>query len=413
MEMRNRARPTSTTGAVFAVVMVVAGCGRSGEPARHFDVQPMTPRVERLLQEGSEALRRHAFVRALALADSVDAVAPGLADVPFLRARIYSELARLGEADSLYRRVLEIRPDYPGAWHNLGNTAFRQQRYSEAIEYYRRELETHKDAQPWRGIGRAYVELGKTDSARFAFERAITVDSTLHQGHFSLALLLEDLGDLEGALASANRAVALEPDNQEYRYYAASYLVRLGRPEDAIAPLAQVIEEWPWHQGANYNMAQALIRTGRTKDGRAYQERAEMLRDLQAQISHHENTVRVQPMNAHAHAGLGTLLRRAGRYNDAVHAYQVALFLEPSNLEYRNNLAVLHLLRRDTTFAILAFEEIVRIDSTNIHAWINLGSLHAMSGDRGRARVAWLTALRIDPGNEMAQSSLTRLESDR
>lgn len=411
MTMIERVRWSWFASVVIAFGVIATGCGRSGGPTQQLEAQPMTPRLERLLQQGSEALRRHEFTRAFALADSAELVAPDLADVPFLRARIYSELARLDVADSLYRRVLEIRPDYPGAWHNLGNTAFRQQRYSEAISSYRREFDAHGDAQPWRGIGRAYVELGKTDSARIAFERAISVDSTLHQAHFSLALLLEDLGDLEGALASAGRALALDPDNHEYRYYAASYLVRLGRPVEAVEPLAKVIDEWPWHQGANYNMAQALIRTGRTREGRAFQDRAEKLRDLQAQISHHENTVRVQPTNAHAHAGLGTLLRRAGRYNDAMHAYQVALFLEPANLEYRNNLAVLHLLRRDTTVAIRVLEEILRADSTNINTWINLGSLYALSGDKARARAALLTALRMDPGNQMAEGSLRKLES--
>jgi tetratricopeptide (TPR) repeat protein len=368
----------------------------------------MLPAVERFLREGSESLRQHSFVRALAFADSAEALQPDLADIPFLRGRVYSEMARLQEADSLYRIVLETRPDYPGVWHNLGNTAFRLKRYTEAIEYYELEIEVHGGAQPWRGLGRAYVELGKTDSARFAFERAIETDSTLAQAHFSLALLLDDLGDLEGAAASARRASVAEPENPEYRYYMASYLLRLGRSVEAIESLGQVIADWPWHQGAHYNMAQALMRLGRTSDARVFQDRAEQLRELQAQISHHENTVRVQPTNAYAHAGLGTLLRRAGRYNDAMHAYRVALFLEPSNLDYRNNVAVLHLLRGDTTAAVASFEDIVATDTSNVNAWINLGSLYAMSGELEAARAAWSTALRLEPDNELARESLKK-----
>src|SRR5690606_660387 len=95
--------------------------------------------TQRYLYLGTEALQQHAFDRALAYADSADARAPGLADVPFLRGRIYAELARLDLAEQAYREALSIRPHYPGGWNNLGNTAYRQQKYSEAIRYYRRE----------------------------------------------------------------------------------------------------------------------------------------------------------------------------------------------------------------------------------------------------------------------------------
>lgn len=384
------------------------GCREEARPVLDLE-RPMSPLVEQLLREGTEALQQHAFGLAFAYADSADAMAPGLADVAFLRGRIYAELARLDEAEAAYRRALAIRPAYPGAWNNLGNTAFRQQKYSEAIRYFRRELEANPDPRPWRGIARAYVELGRTDSARYAFGRALAIDSTYAQAHFGLAQLLEDLGDYEGALRAAQRARAQEPDNAEFSYYTASYLVKLGRPDEALGLLQAVIEQWPWHQGAHYNMGQALMRLGRVEEAQAFQDRAEVLRELQAQISHHENTARVQPADPFAHAGLGSLLRRAGRYQDAMHAYQVALFLDPGNLEFRNNVAVLYLLQNDTTAALRTFERIVQADTSNPHAWVNLGSLYAMSGEAEKARGAWLQALRIDPGNPMAQSSLERL----
>ena len=52
------------------------------------------------------------------------------------------------------------------------------------------------------------------------------------------------------------------------------------------------------------------------------------------------------------HRGDDPADRRAGRYGDAMHAYSVALFLAPDNLEFHNNVAVLHLLQNDTTAAI-------------------------------------------------------------
>lgn len=369
----------------------------------------MDPTTERMLYQSTQALQSHAFVQALALVDSAEARAPGLADVPFLRGRIYAELVRLKEAEAEYRKALALRPNYPGAWNNLGNTAFRDQRYSEAIQLYHRELAANPDPRPWRGIARAYVELGKTDSARFAFERALALDETYAEAHFGQALLLDDLGDAEGALKAAREALSYDPDNLEYQYHVGAYLVKLGRPGEALALLESVAEAWPWHQGTHYNLAQALMRLGRTDEAEAMQERAEQLRDLQAQISHLENTARVQHRDPFAHAALGSMLRRVGRYNDAMHAYMVSLYLDPSNLEVYNNVAVLHLLRQDTTAAIHAFEQIVQVDATNPHAWLNLGSLYALSDQLDGAKYAWEKVLEYDPGNEVASRYLASL----
>ncbi len=373
------------------------------------DAQPISPVANRFLRLGSEALARNDFAQAFAFADSVAAAAPELADIPFLRGRIYAGLHRLDKADSAYRAVLAIRPSYPGVWNNLGNTAWLRQEYGKSVGYYRRELEATPDPRPWLGIARAYIELGQTDSARYAFGEALALDSAFAQAHFGTALLLDDLGDFEGALHSARRALRHAPDNPEYRYHAASYLVKLGRWGEALTPLEAVVQDWPWHQGAHYNMAQVLMRLGRADEAEEMQQYAEELRALQAQITNQTTASRTYAEDPYAHAGLGALLRRARRYDEAMKAYGIALYLDPGNPDFRNNVAVLHLLRGDTLSAIRSFEGMTQADATNVHALINLGSLYAMSGDSDNARRVWEAALRIEPDNDMARRSLARL----
>ena len=247
------------------------------------------------------------------------------------------------------------------------------------------------------------------DSAQHAFRRALSLDETLAPAHFGLALLLEDIGDLDGALDAVQQALNYQPESLEYRYHVGSYLVKLGQAEEALPHLQEVIDQWPWHQGAHYNMGQALVRLGRRGEAQQVQERAEALRALQTQISNHENSVRNQPTDPFAHAGLGSLFRRARRYQDAMHAYNVALYLAPDNLEFRNNVAILHLLQNDTTAAIRTFEQIVRADTSYAHAWYNLGSLYAMSSEPEKARAAWNKVLKIDPANEAARRAIEKL----
>ena len=128
-------------------------------------------------------------------------------------------------------------------------------------------------------------------------------------------------------------------------------------------------------------------------------------------IGYLEKTVAKLPQDAYAHASLAGALRMASRYNDAMHAYQVALSLDPENLEFHNNVAALHFLRNDTTAAIRTYHYIVEKAPETVDAWLNLGVLYALSGDNASARRAWQAALHQQPDHPDAKRYLARLGS--
>jgi tetratricopeptide (TPR) repeat protein len=390
-----------------AAVFFGSGCQSKPEPIE------LMARSDFLLRQGEEALRQNEFDLALALADSAEKLTPKSANVHFLRARICSEAGQWQKAESSYRKALELEPGYRGAWNNLGNNAFRQQKYHQAIAFYQKELETNTEPIPWRGMGRAYVELGKIDSAQYAFQRALAFDSLHAPAHFSLALLFEDEGEVEKALYHAQRAWRLEKDNLEYRYIVGALLVKSRKYEAALEVLRTVVEKWPWYRGAQYNFGQALVHLGRQNEAKKYLDEAERMRAVGAQIEHLENTVRSLPQDPMAHATLAFALRRVGRYNDAMHAYRVAAHLAPNNMEIQNNIANLHLLKGDTTRAINQYRMILQHDSTLVDIWLNLGIVYALSKQIENARQAWLNALKHQPNHPAARAYLAKLPSAR
>ena len=398
-----------TLGLLLIGTLAVAGCRSEPEP----EPVPalLDAKTQAFLIEAEAALKGHLFGRALAYTDSAEARVPEGADVHFLRGRIYSEMARFGPADSAYERALALRPDYEGAWNNLGNNAVRQQEYRKGIALYHKELAREPAPVPWRGIGRAYVELGRVDSARQAFEHALAVDSSYALAHQDLARLYEDEGAFERALHHARRALELDPENHSTRYLVGSLLVQAGQAEAALPYLEAVAEAWPWHHASHYNLGQALVQLGREDEAKAYLDRAEALRALQAKIAQRETGVRSFPEDPYAHAALASALRRAGRYNDAMHAYKVALFLKPDETDFQNNVAILHLLRGDNDEAIRWFENVLEQDSTLVDVWMNLGVVYAKSGRAAEARRAWETALRQEPGHVQARAYLAGLDS--
>ncbi|SUZ80629.1 uncharacterized protein METZ01_LOCUS33483, partial [marine metagenome] len=347
------------------------------------------PRTNGFLLQGSDALKQHNFIQALSFADSASKYATQKADIHFFKGRVYSELGRFKEAEQAYMKALKATPSYRGVWNNLGNNAYRQQNFSQAIDYYMQEVAQNKAPIPLRAVGRAFVELGKTDSARTFFKKAIDLDINYAAAYFNLAQLEEDEGNFKQAIQYAGRAYGIEPDNLEYRYLYSTLLVQVDKGSEAILNLRKIVEKWPWHNGAHYNLGRALIQAGQKTEGENYLEQAERVRSAQAKIDHLENTVRALPDDPYSYAALAFALRKAGRYNDAMHSYKVALYLEPENFDIWNNVANLYLLQGDTVTALATYNYIVDKNPMLTDIWLNMGVVYALSNQKEKARSTW------------------------
>lgn len=370
------------------------------------------PRTNRFLLQGSDALKQHNFIQALSFADSAAKYAVEKADIHFFKGRVYSELGRFKEAEQAYLKALEATPGYRGVWNNLGNNAYRQQNFSQAIDYYTHEVAQNKAPIPLRAVGRAFVELGKTDSARTFFKKAIDLNINYAAAYFNLAQLEEDEGNFKQAIQYAGRAYGIEPDNLEYRYLYSTLLVQMDKGSEAILNLRKIVEKWPWHHGAHYNLGRALIKAGQKTEGENYLEQAEQVRAAQAKIDHLENTVRALPDDPYSYAALAFALRKAGRYNDAMHSYKVALYLEPENFDIWNNVANLYLLQGDTITALVTYNYIVEKNPMLTDIWLNMGVVYALSNQKEKARSAWEQVLTYKSNNISALKYLKKLNGN-
>jgi tetratricopeptide (TPR) repeat protein len=127
--------------------------------------------------------------------------------------RVLNELAlslgyeeRYAEAESLFRRAAEfadatgMSDDLAMALNGVGNVAFRQGRYAEAIEAYSRAFDV-KDS-PYLdvtlgGSGRVFMALGRNADAEVAFARALEIrERGYGPDQFEAAVSLGDLGGL-------------------------------------------------------------------------------------------------------------------------------------------------------------------------------------------------------------------------
>lgn len=272
-------------------------------------------------------------------------------------------------------------------------------------------MERHSAPGPWQAMGRCYREMGLVDSALFAYEQSLRVDSAHIPAYVGLTQLLDDEGEYERAVEVAESGHSRAPENLELRYLLGSMLVRTGAPERAVPHLEAVVEAWPWHHSTLYNLGRALVLTGREGPGREYLDRAEELRRLDSQIEQAERATETRPDDPAAFVELAMLMRKAGRYDEALHAYRLALQLDPGNPDLVNNISGLHMLRGESDLAVRLLRQIVRRYPNYVDGWLNLGVTYAQLDSPAAARDAWQKVLRLDPDNEVASGYLSRLES--
>ena len=368
------------------------------------------PAVAGLIFQAETAFRNGYYNAALAITDSALVNSPHAADIHFLRGRVFTKLARLNEAEVAYRTVLSLNPNYQGTWFNMGTNSIRQDDLPAAIAHYKSEMLLYPSARTMVQIGRAYADLGKIDSATFAYEDAIKTDSNNAAAYMRLGHLYKDRGDITKAIEYATIGLDLDPENLDYKYIIGSLLLLNEEPKASLPFFQVVTSKRPWHYWAHHNLGQALYRIGDETQGQHYMDLAKELQKGIQEVENWRNLANMNPDQLMLWVNLGNSLKNMGRIQEAKDAFLVALSINPMSFALQNNIANLCLMDGDTVQAINRYKTILSFDSTLVDIWLNLGVVHASSGRINDARQAWMKGLEHDSDNTTLKDYLETLD---
>jgi Flp pilus assembly protein TadD len=120
--------------------------------------------VERYRQAERLLADRHPHA-ALTVVEPLITQEPHSVAVLLVAARASFDCARLDQAESLFRRVVELDPTHHYAHAGLGRTLQRRSRHREALPHLR--LATALSPEPWyaQALARAEASVGQSRSA--------------------------------------------------------------------------------------------------------------------------------------------------------------------------------------------------------------------------------------------------------
>ena len=381
--------------ALLALVGIPA-CGQSKAPTR-------SPQVVSLIGRAQVELERGNFMTGLILADSASTLEPNSAEPHFVRGRLLQEVNQYGPADSAYQRVASIDQGFPGLGLNRGNVAFAQQQYRRALGFYLKAKPV--DARVYHALGGTYEQLGAVDSARTAYQAAVAADPDYAPVRYSLSVLLERSGDYEGALSAAEEAARLQPALRSRLQLGRMYL-QTGQYAEAEAALRPIVWAEPWNYTARFALGQTLQRAGRNKEAGEALMAADSVRARLAESEKLELAARDAP-SAMAFARYAEALRRLGRVDAALVAYNRAAALAPEDVALRTNLATLYLEIGRPEEGVSRLLRLGADHPESLEPWINLALHYGRTRDLERTRLYLAKAREVAPAHPL----VARLEA--
>ncbi len=187
---------------------------------------------------------------------------------------------------------------------------------------FRRGLEIAPDDVELRNaLGWTLFQDGRSEEAVVQYERALEVDPDHVKSHNNVALALVELGRLEDAAAHFEASLRIEP-KAEIHSDLGFALARLGRSDEAMAHYRTALELDPECTSAHFNMAVTFVQTGQLD---------------QAEI-HYREALEQKP-SAEAYNGLGYVLARQGRVDEAIAELKRAVQTDARYTPAYNNLA--------------------------------------------------------------------------
>jgi len=252
---------------------------------------------------------------------------------------------RLSEAESCYRKALEIDPGHPGALYFLAGLTYEDDRTQAARKLVEELLHGEpNDAEAWHLLGMIELKEANLPRANECFRKALTIQPKYTQAYYSLGTALNAQEKLSAAQENSQRAVAPNPSFPD------ADSVNAHRAQNHLTTTPPNVQNTaPTAIDADEAAARALLSQGRLDEAIAIYRKAivenpnlatlhlELARVLMEKnldtdaVDSLLRAVSLDPNSAEAFGRLGHLLTQQCKIKEGIAALQRAVTLMPAS----------------------------------------------------------------------------------
>ena len=305
----------------------------------------------------------------------------------FEQARVMHQQGQIGDAEAIYRMLLQKYPHDADLLHMLGTTLGQRNNFEAALELIERALELAPNNAAIHGShGNCFKGLHKYDRALASYSRALALQPDDANILCDRGSALKELNRLEEALDSYGLALAVNPNHVLALDNRGVTLRDLKRSEEALANHDRALEIDCNYAPAHYNRGVILGDLGR------YDEACYSF----------DKALSLHPHHRDALINRGFALTRLKRFEESLIFFERAVELTPHDPVMQcNRGAVLHELKRHEE-ALASFDRAIGLRLNYVDALVNRGVTLSKLHRHVEALDSIEKALEIDPGNSSA-----------
>ncbi len=280
------------------------------------------------------------------------------------------------EADAVYSQMIKEDETDQAAMVGLARNMIARENFTEAIELLDECTKYDEDyASIYKFRWQAYDKIGETDKA---IDDALTWYEKEEDAYGS-AIVKILMKHRSYAIAKA-KSMMKDSDNQSaWRLLLVDIYEASGEYENAISQYDALEEEYGKDEYLYYQRANCYSELGLTNKALTEIDKAIALEN-----DYHNNCRK------------GQILRTAGRYQEAISAFDMAIELDPTDaFAYYAKGWCYELSGNDST-ALLCYEQGIDLDKSYPYVYLMRGEIYLKKGDKEKADVDFETVLQMD-----------------
>ncbi len=176
---------------------------------------------------------------------------------------VYFKNQRYEEAIQMYKKSLTFQYSYPFIHYNLGAIYEKIGLIDKAIEEYKASISSHHDnTLAFNNLGTLYDRQGLYDMAIEAYKQALTNNPYFPLTHNNLGNTYERIGNSEKAEMEYTEALKINKDYADAHNNLGAVYLKKGMMDNAIDELKKAAQLKPDHLDAHYNLGIAYTAKG-------------------------------------------------------------------------------------------------------------------------------------------------------
>ena len=267
----------------------------------------------------------------------------------------------------------------------------------------------------FNNLGNAYSDIGNTEAAWLALERAVQVNPTLAESRANLGNIYLQKGQIEDAIYQYRVSLQINPHDAKTHNNLGNAYLRQDWLNGAISKYTEALQLDSNFIDAYQNLAIAYSRQKRfaqaiaqlkqaislePKNSVLYSQLGEVyyqMGDYNAAIRQYEMALTIKEDLAEAHYGLAICYNKLGLVNDEIRAYKEALTIKPDMLAALVNLGNAYFEKKNYDAAIQQYNKAIQIKPDDGGVHYNLGAAYSNKADYKQAVAEYLEAVKIEP----------------